>query len=91
MKPKKPEKTPQDDLFRMRLDNLLDQRHELYRLASKLDWKAAEERFGALYSEEGRPGIPIRLMVGLHYLKHAFNESDESVVAILLRGRVFSA
>ena len=39
-----------------------------------------EERFGALYSEEGRPGIPIRLMVGLHYLKHAFNESDETVV-----------
>lgn len=81
MKPKKPEKTVQEDLFRMRLDNLLDQKHELYRLASKLDWKAAEERFGALYSEEGRPGIPIRLMVGLHYLKHAFNESDESVVA----------
>jgi IS5 family transposase len=29
----------------------------------------------------GRPGNAIRLMVGLHYLKHAFNESDESVVA----------
>ena len=25
-------------------------------------------------------GIPIRLMVGLHYLKHTFNESDETVV-----------
>ena len=31
--------------------------------------------------KKGRPGIPIRLMVGLHYLKHAFNESDETVVA----------
>jgi len=40
-----------------------------------------EERFGGLYSEKGRPGIPIRLMVGLHYLKHAFNESDETVVS----------
>ena len=29
----------------------------------------------------GRPGVPIRLLVGLHYLKHAFIESDESVVA----------
>ncbi|PTQ76178.1 transposase-like protein DUF772 [Nitrosospira multiformis] len=38
--------------------------------------------FGGLYAEEGRPGIAIRLMVGLHYLKHAFNESDESVVAL---------
>ena len=47
----------------------------------KIGWEAVEERFGDLYSEEGRPGIPIRLMVGLHYLKHAFNESDETVVA----------
>jgi IS5 family transposase len=27
---------------------------------------------------------PTRLLVGLHYLKHAFDESDESVVARLL-------
>ncbi|SFU35458.1 transposase, IS5 family [Nitrosospira multiformis] len=60
---------------------MLDQRHALYRLAGKIDWEAAEARFGGLYTEEGRPGIPIRLMVGLHYLKHTFDESDESVVA----------
>ena len=58
----------------MRLEQILDQRHALSRLAGKIGWAAAEELFGALYSEEGRPGIPIRLMVGLHYLKHAFNE-----------------
>ena len=29
----------------------------------------------------GRPGNATRLMVGLHYLKHTFDESDESVVA----------
>ncbi len=28
----------------------------------------------------GRPRLPIRLMVSLLYLKHAFNESDEGVV-----------
>ena len=28
----------------------------------------------------GRPGLPIRLLVGLHYLKHAYNVSDEAVV-----------
>ena len=34
------------------------------------------------YAEElGRPGVNTWLMVGLMYLKHAFNESDESVVA----------
>lgn len=81
MKPKKLERSASDDMFRMRLEQMLDQRHALYRLAGKINWQGVEERFGALYAEEGRPGIPIRLMVGLHYLKHAFNESDESVVA----------
>ncbi|SDX90867.1 transposase, IS5 family [Nitrosomonas sp. Nm33] len=80
MKPKKQEPTPCDDLFRMRLEQMLDQRHELYRLAGKIDWSVVEERFERLYSDEGRPAIPIRLMVGLHYLKHTFNESDETVV-----------
>ncbi len=28
----------------------------------------------------GRPRLPVRLMVALLYLKHAYNESDESVV-----------
>ena len=32
-------------------------------------------------SRAGRPRLPIRLMVSLLYLKHAFNESDESVCA----------
>jgi len=33
---------------------------------------------GDVYSEKtGRPPLATRLMVGLHYLKHAFNFSDE--------------
>lgn len=35
---------------------------------------------GAGVSARGRPRLPIRLMVALLYLKHAYNESDESVV-----------
>jgi transposase, IS5 family len=81
MKPRKPESSPHDDLFRMKLEQLINQRHELCRLARVIDWQHCEVQFGALYAEEGRPGIPVRLMVGLHYLKHAFNESAESVVA----------
>src|SRR5258707_10989812 len=34
---------------------------------------------GAGMSAAARPRLPIRLMVGLLYLKHAYNESDESV------------
>ena len=35
---------------------------------------------GAGIGQGGRPRLPIRLMVSLLYLKHAFNESDESLV-----------
>lgn len=28
----------------------------------------------------GAPAKAVRLMVGLHYLKHTFNESDESLL-----------
>lgn len=70
------------DLFRARLTQILDHQHPLYRLAGELDWSAFELAFGSTYCEDtGRPAKPIRLLVGLHYLKHAFNESDESVVA----------
>ncbi len=81
MKPRQSESSRNDDLFRVMLEQLINQRHELCRLAGVIDWQRCEERFGALYAEDGCPGIPMRLMVGLHYLKHAFNESDESVVA----------
>lgn len=35
---------------------------------------------GAGVSNAGRPRLPIRLMAALLYLKHAYNESDESLV-----------
>lgn len=35
---------------------------------------------GAGVSDAGRPRLPIRLMVALLYLKHAYNESDGSLV-----------
>lgn len=33
-------------------------------------------------SNAGRPRVPLRIMIALLYLKHAFNESDEGVVAL---------
>jgi len=60
---------------------LVSHQHPLYQLAEALDWRRFESEFGALYAEDvGRPGLPTRLMVGLHYLKYLFDESDESVV-----------
>ena len=54
--------------------------HELYRLAALIDWALLEQEFGLLYSENGRPGISIRLTAGLSYLSHAFKTSDEKTV-----------
>lgn len=71
----------QEDLFRSRLSSILDHRHPLYVLAEAIDWETLERKFGEFYVENvGRPGLATRLMVGLHYLKHLCDQSDESVV-----------
>ncbi len=58
----------QGDLFRSRLDQILNPRHPLSRLADSINWTFFEKEFGPLYVEKmGRPGLPIRLLVGLHY------------------------
>lgn len=70
-----------DDAARVRLALLVSHEHPLYRLAEAIDWSRFESELGPLYAEAtGRPGLPTRLMVGLHYLKYLFDESDESVV-----------
>ena len=80
MRPKKTFTPAQ--LFQSHLEQILNLKHPLMVLAHAIDWSSFEEAFGCYYSEErGRSGAPIRLMVGLHYLKHAFDLSDESVVA----------
>ena len=80
MRPRRPKAAPSDDLFRARLSNQLDLKHPLIRLASLIDWESFETEFGSLYHETlGRPGKPTRLMVGLTYLKHSYNLSDERV------------
>lgn len=59
----------------------LNQNHSLFILANQIRWDVFEEAFEPLYCKDnGRPGKPIRLMVGLLMLKHIRNISDESVV-----------
>ena len=80
MRPKRPERGGPDDLFRARLSQQLDLKHPLVRLVGLIDWDALASAFGPLYHERaGRPGKPTRLMVGLTYLKHTYNLSDEAV------------
>ncbi len=78
-KPKGPE---QDDLFRARLVEIIDMRHELVKLAALIDWEFFEREWAGFFpSEAGRPATPSRLVAGLLYLQHAYKLSDEAVVA----------
>lgn len=80
MQPKS--RSPQCELFGVRLSELLNPEHPLFVLAERMDWSQFDGAIDACYAKElGRPGVNTRLMVGLLYLKHTFNESDESVVA----------
>lgn len=80
MKPKN-NSSNQFALFQANFKQILNPEHSLYLLANAIDWPDFDAHFANCYSDDmGRPGNAIRLMVGLHYLKHAFDESDESVI-----------
>jgi len=82
MKPKPKPRTFQQPLMgSMRLDLALDMGHELVKLAGVIPWDRLAEEFDPLYcADNGRPALPIRLMAGLHFLKHMEGLSDEAVV-----------
>ncbi len=46
MKPKKQPKIPQEDLFRMRLENMLDINHELIKLSKHIDRESLDKEWG---------------------------------------------
>ncbi len=72
-----------DELFRSRLDSQIDLRHPLAQLAGRMPWAALEDALWATLPPApaggGRPALPVRLMAGLLYLKHANDLSDEDV------------
>jgi len=74
-------KTHQLDFFQTPLVNFIDMDHELVRLAHSINWESVEQDFAGYFSENGRPGVPVRKMVGLLLLKSLYNLSDERVVA----------
>ena len=81
-RPRGKRETGEQDLFRSRLDQIIDMKHELVRLAQVIDWPVLEARFGSVYSDgPGMPPLPTRLMAGLAILKHTFDLSDEEVCA----------
>jgi len=95
-----------DDFFRSRIDHMIDLRHPLAVLASRMPRQQIEGSVAHLFSRKGRAGaalpdldlfgeqvqrvavvnnagrprVPLRIMISLLYLKHAFNATDEGVV-----------
>ncbi len=66
----------------LELAKQLDEHHPLFQLSHSLDWEWFSQEFGRqMTASGGRPALPTRLLVGLHYLKALYDESDESVVA----------
>jgi transposase, IS5 family len=80
MRPKERRESGQADLFRARLDAIVDPEHALVRLARMIDWAFLAARFGEVYDDDpGRPPLPTRLMAGLSILKHLHDLSDEAL------------
>jgi IS5 family transposase len=80
MRPNERRSTGQADIFRSRLDQIIDMRHPLVRLARQVDWGFLEGRFGAAYTDRpGRPPLATRLMAGLAILKAMHDLSDEAL------------
>ena len=79
MKPKSTRNLIEEQL-KPQLIEIINLNHPLCKLTHMIDWRRIEESFSMAYSHTGRSGKSIRLMVGLHYLKHTYDESDESVV-----------
>lgn len=80
MRPTERRDSGQHDLLRGRLDQIVDLKHPMAKLAGTIDWGFLEDRLGATYSDgPGRPPLPTRLMAGLAILKHMHSLSDEAL------------
>jgi len=49
MRPKEHRESGEHDLFRSRLDQIIDMDHALVKLAGSIDWRFLEQRLGAVY------------------------------------------
>ena len=79
MRPRKTEKSGADDLFRSRLDQIINMKHALVALADRIDWAWLDEQLADRFSDEGRPAEPVRFMIGMFLLKHTYALSDEQM------------
>ena len=83
----------QDDLFRPPLEQIINLRHPLVRLAGEIDWDFLAGRFSSVCRVgPGQPPLPTRLVAGLFILKHdppdqptATEREHEHIAALIAR------
>jgi IS5 family transposase len=73
-------KISQRDLFRPMLKDFIDPAHELVLLANVIDWQYFENEFSQYFCKDnGRPSVPLRVMIGCLLLKQMYNLGDETL------------
>jgi IS5 family transposase len=70
-------------MFETLFSDVLDPEHELLRAARLINWDGLHDALSIYYSPAGRRGKSVRLMVGIHILKHRYDCSDERAVEML--------
>lgn len=70
-------------MFETLFSDVLNPDHELLRASRLIDWDSLHDALSVYYSPLGRHGKSIRLMIGIHILKHRYDCSDERAVEML--------
>lgn len=79
MTPKRTDAKP--NLFEVPLAQVIDLNHPLVKMAASFDWEGIRREIEPVFCEtNGRPAADVRVVVGLLYLKSAFNLSDEQLI-----------
>ena len=82
MIPRNDDSSPQRDLYKHYLEDIINPRHSLVQLSRRIDWESVQNCFAEHYcADNGAPGRSIRLQVGLQLLKHLHGLSDAEVLA----------
>ncbi|MDR1346969.1 MAG: transposase [Prevotellaceae bacterium] len=80
----------QRELFRTRLEDMINPKHDLALPATAIDWNCFEKEFKIYYfGKPSRPGMPIRLMFGCVILKHLYNPGYERLPEFWIRDVYF--
>ena len=79
MRSKQPPKAASDDLFRARLDSIINMRQELVLLADRIDWHGIDVQLADRFATWGLPAEPVRFMSRMFLPKHTYSLSGEQL------------